>query len=273
METSRIRICLVAGVAWLANPAAAQTDASGNVIPDPAKGRVDASGKFVPAPVPGEATKTPTTPEEWKDAAAKLIEKTGEHSFRVGIVQCDRQARSLTIPARVNAREGLIEYALVSRQGKVHEALLSTDAQPLHVQIAALLLGISPQPGEGNAREVMIEVEWASNGPVRKVALEDLVSLKTGTPQEPSGGTMSRGVWKFTGSQIDLQGYAAAREGSFISLIPDPSALIVNPRPGREDDNLHVPNSAALPAVGSPVSVRFLLKPVDPQGDAPPATP
>lgn len=200
------------------------------------------------------------SPEEWGNSASKLIEKTGDHTFRVGVVQCDRLALTLTIPAQVNAREGLIEYALVTRQGKVHEALLSTDADPLHVQMAALLLGMSPQPGKEQACEVMIDVEWATNGPTRKMALEDLIALAKGSPQDPSSGTMTRGPWKFTGSKMDSNGYAAAREGSIITLIEDPAAMIANPRPGREDDTLHVPNAAAMPGTGMPVSVCIRLK-------------
>ena len=268
-------IFLLAGMALSAGQEtpSVRDDAPGAVIPNSSQGSVDGSGKFVPATSPGENSKPPTTSEEWKNSASKLIEKTGDHTFRVGIVQCDRVARTLTIPARVNAREGLIEYALVTRQGKVHEALLSTEAQPLHVQMAALLLGISPQPGTGQSYEVMIEVEWASNGPKRKVALEDLMTLAKGSPRDVSGATMARGPWKFTGSQIDLNGFAATREGSVIALIEDPAALIENPRPGREDDSLHVPNAAAMPGTGAPVSVCIRLKTSDALDSETPAKP
>lgn len=239
--------------------------------PDPAQGSVDSSGKFVPAKPAGESPKVPANPGEWRQEASRLIEKTGDHSFRVGLVRCDRAERLLVIPAKVNLREGLIEYALVAGKGKVHEALLSTEADPLHVQMAALLLGIAP--GEGKTREVSIEVEWATNGPRRKVAIEELVALAKDTPRDKTGSTMARGAWNFTGSRIDAQGFAASREGSFIALIEDPAALIVNPRPGNEDDSLHVPNSAALPAEGIPVSVIVRWKAPDPPAADPPAKP
>jgi hypothetical protein len=242
------------------------------MTPNPSQGSVDDSGKFVPATTPGGNSKTPTTAEEWRDSASKLIEKTGEHTFRIGIVQCDRAARTFTIPAQVNAREGLIEYALVTRQGKIHESLLSTDAEPLHTQMAALLLGVSPQPGKQTC-EVIIEVEWATNGPARKMALEELIRLAKGSPQNATGTTMTRGPWKFTGSQIDSHGFVATREGSVIALIEDPAALIVNPRPGSEDDSLHLPNTATIPGIGIPVSVHIFLKPVDLQDGETPAKP
>lgn len=240
---------------------------AGGMTPDPAQGSVDRSGKFVPTKVKGEISNSPTTLDELKNSASKLIEKTGEHTFRVGTVQCDRTTRTLTIPAQVNDREGLIEYALVTRQGKTHEALLATDAAPLHVQMAALLLGMAPQPGNQNPTAVMIEVEWATNGPMRKLALADLITLANGSPENASDQTMARGAWNFTGSQIDSRGFAAAREGSLIALIEDPAALIVNPRPGRHDDSLHLPNAAALPGIGTPVTVRIHLRSPDALGE------
>ncbi len=268
----RSGIFLLAGVALAAGQQtpSAGSEAHGGITPDASQGMIGVSGKFVPARQPAEIPKTPETPEEWRDSASKLIERTGAHTFRIGIVQCDTKARTLTIPAQINAREGLIEYALVTRQGKIHESLLSTEADPLHVQMAALLLGMSPQPGNHQPCEVMIEVQWATNGPIRKLPLEDLVALAKATPQHSSGDTMTRGPWKFTGSQIDSHGFVAAREGSLIALIEDPAAVIVNPRPGREDDDLHVPNVAALPGNGVPVSVRITLKtPVLPSDQVP----
>ncbi len=265
----RRTLCIGASLAIFVATAFAQNQPP---PPDPAQGSVTSTGKFVPAAAAAEPEEAPQTPEEWKAAATKLIEKTGEHTFRVGAVNCDREARTLTIPARVNAREGLIEYALVTRQGKVHEALLSTDAKPLHVQIAALLLGISPQPGSGKALEVAVEVEWATNGPVRSVPLEDLISVAKGNPQAETTTTMDNGPWNFTGSQVDAAGFAASREGSLITLIGDPSALIANPQPIHADDSLFVPNTAALPADGVPLSVRIRLKSA-PAKDAAPAKP
>jgi hypothetical protein len=229
------------------------------VAPDPSEGRVAESGKFVPAHPGPDLPETPTTPGEWRDRAAKLIEMTGEHTFRVGMVHGDRAARSITIPAEVNARDGVIEYAMVTRGGKVHESLLSTAADPLHVQVAALLLGMASHEADARPAKVEIVVEWETNGPARRVALEDLVALAEDSPANPAGATLSRGFWRFTGSRIDGHGFVAAREGSIITLIEDPAALIGNPRPERTNDRLHMPNTGALPAAGVPVSVRVVL--------------
>lgn len=105
--------------------------------------------------------------------------------------------------------------------------------------------------------------------PPRIVPLEDLIALAKESPNSDDAAIMERGPWHYTGSQVDATGLAASREGSLITLIGDPAALVGNPRPSHVDDGLHIPNAAALPADGVPLSVRIRLKP-DPAGAAKP---
>ena len=233
----------------------ATAEPSGPVAPE--QGEVGPSGKFVPAP-PADAPKTPATPVDWHAQAAALIQKTGETTFSIGKIRCDRDANSITFPATVNAREGLIEYALVTTKGKVHEALLATEVSPLHLHTAALLLGWAPQDKAGKQPvPVSIEIEWATNGPAKKVPLEDLVALAKDSPQGKTGAVLARGPWQYQGSVIDTGGFAAERDGSIIAIISDPAALAANARPGSEDDTLHVVNSALLPPPATPVTIRI----------------
>ncbi|BCU79290.1 hypothetical protein llg_40050 [Luteolibacter sp. LG18] len=236
--------------------ALALTGASGaQTPPAPDQGAIQSSGKFVPAQ-PGQHAKQAQPPAD-KEAADRQIEKTGETTFKIGLVQGDRATRTLTVPAKIKMREGLIEYVLVTTKGKVHETLFTTEASPLHIQTAALLLGLSPQPGKGQPVPVMIEVEWESNGPKRRVPLEDMVELTKDSPQAKSGTTLPKGAWSFQGSTLDEDGFGAERDGSLIALISDPAALVGNPRTDREDDDLHVPHAAALPPAGLPVTIRI----------------
>lgn len=216
------------------------------------QGSVDNTGKFHPSKPPQEQTTPPANPAQ---PPGNLIEKTGETTFRIGLVTCDRATKTITIPVQVKLREGPIEYALVTNKGKVHESLLVTDASPLHIQTAALLLGLSPQPGKGKPIPVVIEVEWSTNGPKRKLRLEELVALAKETPQAKTGATLAPGPWNFQGSTMDSDGFAAERDGSIIALISDPSANIGNPRPGHEDDDLFTPHTASLPPQGLPLSL------------------
>jgi len=232
------------------------------VAPD--QGTVQPSGKFVPAKpsAPGTA---PANAGDWAEQAKALIEKTGETSFRIGKIQCDRGTLAISFPAKVNAREGLMEYALVTTKGKVHEALLATEVSPLHLQMAALLLGWAPSSEPGaKAVPVSITVEWATNGPAKQVPLEDLIALAHETPLGKTGATLARGPWHYQGSVIEAGGFAAERDGSIISLISDPAALAANKREGSEDDTLHVANTAALPPATAPVTITIRPLPKEP---------
>lgn len=229
----------------------------------PGKGSVGESGKFIPSDAP-----VPTAPEA--DPAKRLaelgVEVTGD-TFRIGAVEIDRVSRTASFPAKINQTDGLIEYALVHANGKRHESLLVTEVQPRDIHLACLLLG-GGEPGKPPV-EVKIEVQWQTNGPTRKLPLEDLIAFSKGHPQGKSGGGLAPGAWSYTGSLVDAAGFVASREGSVIALIHDPAALVNNPRPGREDDTLHVPNTRALPPLESPV--RIVLKPVAPASSKPSA--
>jgi hypothetical protein len=216
----------------------------------PEKGRVEESGKFVPA-----ERATVTDPDPAKRLAALGVELKGD-TMKIGEVAIDRANRTATFPAKINARDGVIEYGLVHATGKRHEALLVTEAQPRDIHLACLLLG-----GGSASRppaEVRVEVQWETNGPPRKLPLEDLIAFSKGHPEGESGGSLAPGAWTYTGSQVDAAGFVASREGSIISLIHDDAALVNNPRPSREDDTLHVPNAKAMPPLEA--AVRVVLK-------------
>jgi hypothetical protein len=196
------------------------------------------------------------------------------NTLAVGLVLLNKSARTLTLPAKVNMVEQIIEYALVTSDGKRHESLLTTEAQPRDLHIAALLLGVQPSPnltgtnlfaGADHAR-VEIEVAWPIHGGVRRVPLHQLVGqLKNPKPSGPDGGiqAMEAGEWLYSGSEIRPGRFEAQAEGSFIALISDPAALINNPRPSRLNDQLHVPNRPQLPPLGTAVQV--IIRVVDPK--------
>lgn len=240
------------------------------------KGEIDGSGKFIPVPGPAaeRTTGVPASAEKLARAGKPQIRRDHNGVVHIGVVSVDPKTRSIIIPAWLNSREGIIEYALVTRSGKVHEALFATDAAPMHVHLAALLLGLArdagaDSPATDGPSKVSIEVEWATNGPPRREPLEKLVALARESPAGPTGATLTSGSWGYAGSFVDQGAFAAEREGSLIALIGDPSALVTNPRPTHRDDNIHVPNTALLPSAGLPVTIHIRLA-TEPSEVAPP---
>lgn len=272
-------------------------------------------------------------PERARDAGlagAARVRAVDSNTLAVGLVRLDRRARTLTLPARLNLNRHAIEYALVTRGGKAHESLLTTEAQPRDLHVAALLLGVKPannllaqglpggiaaqgrvagpplptdlarseralaqghshdgEEGGRGSREkaaastrhgtgtpgaargaaagpfgvpasaaVELEVAWTGQDGERRLPLHQLIAVVSNAPASTIA-TLAAGPWLYNGSFISEGRFLAQAEGSFVSLIRDPVALINNPQPTRDNDEVHFPNQRLLPSVGTAVSVVF----------------
>ena len=72
------------------------------------------------------------------------IERIDEHRLRVGRVEVDRKTRTVTVPAAINQREGILEYLGVGPRGKTHESVLVLRALPSHIHLALILVDATP---------------------------------------------------------------------------------------------------------------------------------
>jgi hypothetical protein len=184
--------------------------------------------------------------------------------YEIGLVTLDRTKRLVRFPAAVNQRAGRVEYALVTTQGKVHESVFRTEADPQHIHLAMLLLGVkaastnqlpehptSALPGE----RVGIEVCWKRGRKEIRRPLADFVRLSA-----PGRGEAWR-EWVYNGSFVVDGALAAQRGGSIIALITDPTALVNNPGTSRADDEIHQVKSKALPPEDTPVELVFKVAP------------
>jgi hypothetical protein len=187
----------------------------------------------------------------------------GNGVFQLGSLRLNQRERAISFDAVAHiVSELAVEYALVHKIGKTHETVFRTDTRAQEIQVAMLLLGVKPAmtnafpedlsikpPGD----EVTIEVSWKLNGKQEKHPMEDLILNRE------TGKTLSRGIWVYNGSNFSEGMFTAQRDGSLISIHIDPDALINNPRPGRDNDDLHVPNSKLLPPTGTPVEFTIRL--------------
>jgi len=187
--------------------------------------------------------------------------------LQVGAVRVEKAARALSFDAAVNMSEGIVEYALVTATGKTHESVFATEAKPKDIHVAALLLGIRDAGKSPNAPtntppalrgdRVRIEVSWETNGTKRAVPLEETVRhVETRQP-------LARGPWVYNGSTVWEGKFVADGEGSIVAIIDDRDALVNNPRPGRENDELWRVNETIVPPKGTRVRVA-----IRPEADA-----
>jgi hypothetical protein len=229
-----------------------------------------AAGERLAAQFPGSPAPAPAGPPI---DPAKAIEKIDGTRSRLRLIEFDAKTRSISVPARVNMREGLLEYVLVHESGKLHESLFSTQVKPTEFNIVMLLLNWKPsgtffdfsQPERGG-----VLVKGAKNPPESQVEIHVAWKDKDGKDQTcrlenwlhqiEKRAKLTEEPWIYTGSRIMPDGtFLAEQTGSILALYADPASIINNPREGNDLDDVWV-NDPAVPEKGTPVTVIF--KPV-----------
>ena len=155
------------------------------------------------------------------------VKKIGADLYRVGDVTIDSKLQAAAFPAKVNQIIGLIEYALVTEQGKTHESFLSTKIKPGDLHVAILLLGVKPPVN------VSVEIAWQEDGKWTRKSITNCIAqypLEVASEQEnketQESFELKPSSWTWTGSRVRSSGILAADElGSILSLQPDPDAL------------------------------------------------
>jgi hypothetical protein len=224
-------------------------------------------GKEVSIPKPVESSLTALT-----NTPVRMV---SPGIFEIGKVRLDQRRRSITLPAVLDKATGFMEYFLVTTYGKTHESILKTLAEPYHIHLAMLLLGANG-PGNGEfpgsptngvpgpvvhpskeiipGNKVAISVKWnAPEGDVEHSA-EDLIYKRD------AQAVMEHGSWVYNGSLIVHNRFLAQMDGSIVSLVTDPVALINNTGPGHDNDMIWEPNPGNLPPPDLPVEVTISLQ-------------
>lgn len=200
---------------------------------------------------------TPSNPDHPLGLASASLLQLPDGNWQLGLVRLDLRKRTLSFPGAINMSTGAIEYAVVHVTGKVHESLVKTETNPLHIHLGRLLLLGAEQPaapGEERPPEligppVTVWLQWQVEGASRRIRLEE------GIRNTLTRSAMRRGPWIYGGSRVIEGTLLAQRDGSIAAIIADRDALINNPRPGRDDDEIWQANSEIVPVVGTPVEV------------------
>jgi hypothetical protein len=208
-------------------------------------------------------------------AAARVqtnIQQIAPGLVQIGDVKIDKKQRTVSFPAVLNLKYGAMEYLLVSSWGKVHESILRTDSEPYRIHVGMLLLGAKgaeaseeemiqdpvpfvTEPSEMRVPgdKISVEVRWKSNGKENKRRAEELVYNIQKKAKLP------RGRWVYNGSYMIESTFVAQREGSTISLITDPEALINYDGPGHDNDSIWIANTNRLPPSDVPLEIIIKL--------------
>lgn len=192
-----------------------------------------------------------------QETGAPAMESLGDDRYRVGNVVLDAAAGQITMPARVNMQEGLIEVFACTPQGKLHESTLVVDVDPLHVQLALLTLDLEygrvlEHQGEARRPEgdpVRVWVEWGDGDARQRWRAEDLIW------NGPAERTMEHVEWVFAGSKVINGTFMATVEGQLITTYRDPFTVLDNPLDAGADDTVYFSYPDRLPPEGTPVTL------------------
>jgi hypothetical protein len=100
---------------------------------------------------------------------------------------------------------------------------------------------------------VSIEMKWTVNGRETRRRAEELIF------NSEQKSVMRAGDWVYTGSRIAEGLFLAEIDGSVISLVTDPEALINNEGTGHDNDTIWLANPTNLPPTNTPVTVTIKL--------------
>ncbi len=192
------------------------------------------------------------------------VKQLGSKLYRVGDVTVDAKLDTVVFPAKVNQLVGLIEYALVTEKGKIHESFLSTKASPSDIHGALLLLGAEP----GSLLSAVISWKNGDNW-VRKPISRCVGQYPLEAASERDDKVTDKSFdlksvyWKWTGSRLK-NALAADESGSILSLQPDFDALaLIEPMVETGSFGTHV-WPKRVPKIGQMVQV-FISKSKSPK--------
>lgn len=224
-----------------------------------------------PAPPAVEPTSLPA-PDQKIEPLKPAVEKIDATHYRIGEVTFDQATREVRIPAEVNMSEGLLEFLLVHKDGKVHESLFKTSINATHLNVAFTLLRYKPSRelyvvydekgqniGAANqvpedvkaAARVNIKVEWNDNGQIKSCPVNEWISDSATEKPMPSG------PWVYGGSEIEGGRYAPESSGDIIAIFLTNSAMILYPGADNKNDEVWLPFPKRVPPIDTKVTLIF----------------
>jgi hypothetical protein len=169
--------------------------------------------------------------------------------------------RQVELAATVLPTADPLEFLIATDRGKSHEALFRLDARVVDFVQALEELNFTPTsaqrvPAEtGDYRfydgdSLTVQVRWVdAGGTTRERRLESLMLA--------AGGTMPSTAWIYLGAARGPDGSLAAEQlGTVASLVPSPTAVLVDPLPLSQFEGVYT-RSALMPPAGTPVTLVF----------------
>lgn len=166
-------------------------------------------------PASGDATK-PASPQD--PAVGKQVADELKALFAKEKIDVDLTKGTVTVPAVVNAPPDPIEYLLIHKKGKKHEAMFFTESKPSVLNSALLLVGLVPGKNasykEKNPPPSLEEIEKGAD-PIVITPPEGQPFWMTVAWSDDQGNAVERCVEDLIG---DLTTKSPVRDASFVYI-------------------------------------------------------
>ena len=167
-------------------------------------------------------------------AQTYVVEKLGDHLFRIGSIRVDTSTLELTVAGKVNGNVSTLEFVANTKGGfKAYESAIELDTNAVMFNAACLLIGLDPahashptrhfdpKPPEGD--EVQVTVKWQDKGAAREIDAGQLLY------DREKKRAVSNNRWVYTGSMmLDSGWYLADADGVLIGFVHSPAPIIEN---------------------------------------------
>lgn len=236
---------------------------------------------------PAEPAEQPEQEETYREVplpdgkTVPKFEPLDDHRIKIGNVIVNHKDRTVTFNAQINMKEGLLEYICSMPNGKLHESLLVTEADPLHISLGMTLLKFrrfekffpvrdenfewlpftEPKPEDYADAYVQITMTYTQDGKEQKSDFSDfVVNSQTRQGIDPRD-------WLYTNSFFYEGAYQASLSGEVISIFASrtsPINYIGDFHDGVNDTGWIINPQKNLP-VGTDVTITISQKPAQPK--------
>src|SRR5688500_1910903 len=136
--------------------------------------------------------------------APAAVEKTGDNTYRIGVMHLDTKKKELVVPGTVNDVM-VLEFVANTLGGfKAYESALTLNTNAVSFNAALLVLGVDParsrapefqfDPKAPEGDPVELTVSWNDGRRTRTVDIEELIY------DQRTKRTLKKGPWVYTGS-------------------------------------------------------------------------
>lgn len=202
--------------------------------------------------------------------------------YKIGEVEINAKTREITFPATVNMREGLIEFPVTHINGRVHEAIFTTEVLPIQLQTALLLTNYQPSreafplppekevplgepmpppkfPPVNPASHVRVSFSWTDGtGKRTTTRLESVLAFAEMDESKPLVEYADQSThWIFTGSTEEMGAEVFDMGGAMVGTRLE-KECILNPEPHPKIlESVWFVKAETIPELGTPVKIHF----------------